>query len=120
MAESQKVTRRSKQKLEEAIQKGLKDLVTNRGIYAVSVGNLVDYLTKRGFDEEGLIIQIKKKLKSKKVLVGKGRVDVQLLNVTLRLYLQLVSVSYLQCKIRPYSKRKRPLDAQKSLLSSNC
>ena len=97
MAESQKVTRRTKQKLEEAIQSGLKDLVTNRGIYAVSVGNLVDYLTNREFDEEGLIIQIKEMAKEKKVLVGKGRIE--------RAF-EVVSVTY-QRKIRPYPKRKR-------------
>ena len=97
MAESQKVTRRTKQKLEEAIQSGLRDLVTNRGIYAVSVGNLVDYLTKRGFDEEGLIIQIKEMAKDKKILVGKGRIE--------RAF-EIVSVTYLQRKIRPYSKTK--------------
>ena len=98
MAESKKVTRRTKQKLEEAIQSGLKDLVTNRGIYAVSVGNLVDYLTNREFDEEGLIIQIKEMAKDKKVLVGKGRVE--------RAF-EVVSVTYLQRKIRPYPKTKR-------------
>ena len=109
MAESQKVTRRTKQKLEEAIQKGLRDLVTNHGIYAVSVGNLVDYLTKRGFDEKGLIIQIKEMAKEKKVLVGKGRIG--------RAF-EVVSVSYLR-KIRPYPKTKRTGRSKKDFKAVN-
>ena len=98
MEESQKVTRRIKQKLEKAIQNGLKDLVTERGIYAVSVGKLVNHLVNTGLDEEIVINQIKEMHKDKKLYVAKSRVE--------RAF-EVVKVPYLQRKIRPYPTRKR-------------